>query len=400
MIRGHLRLVGRFLHELKRIEPEISDLAAAYQPKYFDQAIEAIQNVARFDPDDGEYGAPGSATKCVTIIKRIGRVLMSEYIKRDDREEQRITQNFMTLMESDIHGMINKTANRNQNERKRLKKVNLPVMDDMKQLAQYLQTESSKCYSKLAKSFDYKNWLQLSKLTLASIIVFNRKRVGDTENILVKEFEHREVMNEETNEQLFLDLSEESKEIAKQYCRMEVNGKKDRNVPVLLNLFMEKNIELLIAHRENAGLTSANKFLFGIPSSSNDKVLKACTVINRFSKLCGAKYPSFINGTNMRKHLATHCVTLKLSDPEVADVCAFMGHDELVHRKIYRQNTIDRQVVNMSKVLETAQGNIGQRNTVGEDDVRSRAVRKRKKSTPDQQVKSEYPRNVTLFNFC
>lgn len=54
----------------------------------------------------------------------------------------------------------------------------------------------------------------------------------------------------------------------------------------------------------------------------------------------------------------------------------------------------------MSKVLESAQGNIAEKNTVGEDDVRS-AVRKRKKSTPDHQVKSKYSRNVTnLFCFC
>jgi len=40
---------------------------------------------------------------------------------------------------------------------------------------------------------------------------------------------------------------------------------------------------------------------------------------------------------------------------------------------------------------------MAQSNTVGENDVGTRAIRKRKKSTPDQQVKGEHPGNVTDF---
>lgn len=79
-----------------------------------------------------------------------------------------------------------------------------------------------------------------------------------------------------------------------------------------------------------------------------------------------------MTATNMRKQLATMCVSLKLDDAEVADVADFMGHAELVHRNSYRQNTIDRQVVKMSQWLEAALGNVASIDTERKLDDESR----------------------------
>lgn len=359
MIRGRLRLIARFLNELKRIEPQVTDLATLYHPKFFDQTVEAIQAVARFNDDDNHYGAPCTATSCVTAIKQIGALLIREYIKLDDQEKQRLTKNFLTVMDTDIFDIINKTANENQSEMKRRRVVLLPTLNDLQLLNKYIQSESNYFYNELLKSFDYGQWLQLLKLTMISILVFNRKRVGDTENILLEEFKCRESLNENTNQQLFASLSTEAKEVARCYSRMRVRGKKDRIVPVLLKQSMEASLNLLIAHREEAGIPKKNKYLFAIhPSPIEDiVVVNAGVTLKKFAELSGAENPSRINGTNLRKQLATMCVSFKLDDAEVADVADFMGHAELVHRNIYRQNTIDRQVVMMSQWLEAALGN-------------------------------------------
>ena len=69
MIKGRLRLIARVLRELKRIEPEITDLKSLYHPKYFDRAVEAIQAVAGFDADNNKYGAPATASICVSTSR-------------------------------------------------------------------------------------------------------------------------------------------------------------------------------------------------------------------------------------------------------------------------------------------------------------------------------------------
>ncbi|XP_037033027.1 uncharacterized protein LOC119072014 [Bradysia coprophila] len=359
MIKGRLRLIARFLQELKRIEPEVKDLATLYHPKYFDRVVEAIQAVARFDVEKNEYGAPATASSCVTLVKQIGVILISEYIKRDDQELQRLTENFMTVMNIDIHNMINKTVNENQSKMRRRRVVNLPSLDDLKILNEYIQSECNVCYDELSKSFNYKKWVCLSKLTMISILIFNRKRVGDMENITLDDFHYKEEMNENTNQELFAALSDESKDLARRYSRMRVRGKLNRTVPVLLNQTMKKCLELLVSHREDALIDTKNDHLFALQPSPIEDInyINAGTTLKKFVELSGVKNPSSINATNMRKQLATMCVSLKLDDGEVADVADFMGHAELVHRNSYRQNTIDRQVVKMSQWLEAALGN-------------------------------------------
>lgn len=50
--------------------------------------------------------------------------------------------------------------------------------------------------------------------------------------------------------------------------------------------------------------------------------------LKKFVELSGVKNPSSISGTNLRKQLATMCVSLKLDDADVVDVADFMGHAE------------------------------------------------------------------------
>lgn len=360
MIKQRLRLIARFLNELKRLVPEITDLAALYHPKHFDRAVEAIQAIGRFDPDENEYGAPATASACVTAIKQIGLMLKTEYIKRDDQESQRLTQNFLTVFNNEIHNVINKTVNENQSASRRRKIIKLPSLDDLKLLNRFMESESNECYNDLSVSFDYPKWVYLSKLTMVSILIYNRKRVGDMENIIVEDFECREGTNEWSNQQLFASLSKEAQEIAIQYSRMRVRGKKNRTVPILLKESMVKYLELLISYRESAGISSKNKYLFALAPTQIDeiRVVGAGTALKHFAERSGTSEPASFTGTNLRKQLATMCVSLKLDDSEVADVADFMGHAELVHRNFYRQNTIDRQLVKMSQWLEAALGNL------------------------------------------
>ncbi len=141
---------------------------------------------------------------------------------------------------------------------------------------------------------------------------------------------------------------------------MKIRGKKNRTVPVLLNQAMQKRLDLIISLRDEAGTSPKNEYLFALPPTELQeiKVINAGTTLKKLVKLSGATNPSSITATNLRKQLATMCVSMKLDDSEVADVADFMGHAELVHRNNYRQNTIDRQVVKMSQWLEIASGNV------------------------------------------
>lgn len=101
---------------------------------------------------------------------------------------------------------------------------------------------------------------------------------------------------------------------------------------------MLKSIQLLLQYRKNANVPSDNLFLFGLPTINNkSKHLDACRLMRDFASLCGAENSSAIRGTALRKHVATKCVDLNLSDNQITRVANFMGHHEHIHKEIYRQ---------------------------------------------------------------
>lgn len=53
---------------------------------------------------------------------------------------------------------------------------------------------------------------------------------------------------------------------------------------------------------------------------------------------------------------------MELADTEVSDLANFMGHAEKIHKEIYRQPVVSRDILNITQHLEAAHG-CGSQNT-------------------------------------
>ncbi|XP_039308695.1 uncharacterized protein LOC113004523 isoform X1 [Solenopsis invicta] len=131
-----------------------------------------------------------------------------------------------------------------------------------------------------------------------------------------------------------------------------------RTVPVLLSAELLECIEIILKYRHDACVPAKNIYLFGIPgyNKSYFKYLDACELMRRFSTECGAERPWTLRATDLRKHIATISVALDLSENDVSDLAKHMGHAMAIHKEIYRQPIVSRDIVRMSQVLEKAQG--------------------------------------------
>lgn len=129
-------------------------------------------------------------------------------------------------------------------------------------------------------------------------------------------------------------------------------------MPVILDKELVQCIELILKHRKDAKVPEKNPYVFGIPSSSKRsfKYLRACTLMRNFSKECGAQIPHALRDTELRKHIATTCITLNLSENEVDDLANFMGHHEKIHKRHYRQSIPAVEIIRMTKFLQAALG--------------------------------------------
>ena len=128
-------------------------------------------------------------------------------------------------------------------------------------------------------------------------------------------------------------LSEDAKTIARRFKRMKIRGKLGRTVPVLLKPLVDKAINLILSYRQEMGISTDRQFLFELPSSCEliTKVVNACEVLRSMSVLCGATNPTSLRGTNLRKHMATKCISLELNEVLVKEIADFMGHDKKIH---------------------------------------------------------------------
>lgn len=142
-----------------------------------------------------------------------------------------------------------------------------------------------------------------------------------------------------------------------------------RTVPVILHSQLLESLQMILKYRNDAKVPSKNPFLFGIPNDNKKRIkyLRACALLRKFSGECGAKLPHALRGTQLRKHIATCCITLNLSEDQVGDLANFMGHDKNIHKSHYRQPIPELEILRITKLLEVAQGGTEEENEENKD---------------------------------
>ncbi len=356
-IRSKLRAAAKVLQLSKEISSEITDLSSVFHVKNCNAVIEAIRKMGKFDHHSKLFGSPGTASTTVTLINTIGEMMIVESMKLDDQEKERNAERFLKVFKKDVRTKINKRVAVTIAKNRRGKKLNIPTTADIMKLSQFLDTERDASFRELNKKYSYQTWLKLLQLTLVSIMIFNRKRAGEMGNLLVTDFHSRELVADQPD-MILKTIPEEMRNEIK--SGMEIRGKKERDVPVLLKHSWEECIHLLIRYRTQVGIPESNDFLFALPTQTRKvKTLNVWTVINSYANKCGAENPSSLKGTNLRKHLASYCATKNLKDRDITNMAAYMGHDPRIHLKIYRQNPLASRVAHIAPILMGAQGNNG-----------------------------------------
>ncbi|KAG5861496.1 hypothetical protein JTB14_022387 [Gonioctena quinquepunctata] len=355
MIRQKLRQAARFLYCVKALAEEITDLASVFHPKYVDVSIKAINEMAVYCEETRQYKAPSTASAIGTLLKFIGATLKIEYIKTEDDYKSKLVDKYLNLLNDELAICVNRTVVENQKERNRTEQIELPSSADIDCLHTYLKKNGRHQYNKLSTGFNIDTWKELLSLTLISVQVFNRRRAGEIERARIVEFNNQTRIDKDNNGEVYNSY----KKVAHHYIRFEIRGKLGRGVPVLLSRELESYINLILKHRQDAGVSPDNPFIFGVPNENDDFCyLKATVLLRKYSTECGAKNNITLRGTLLRKHLATTCVTLDLKDSEVTDVANFMSHHEKIHLEHYRQPIPLKDILRMSQLLEKALGNM------------------------------------------
>nr|CAI5857151.1 unnamed protein product [Callosobruchus analis] len=324
-------LLGRFLLAIQKINRNITELKKVYDPSMYDEVISALNVVGGFNNESNMYKAPSVAYNLGSLIKKNGQIFISDCVKRKNKQEQENAENLIKLLVDDISVSVNKTVSESQSQQFRRKVVTFPSNHDIKKLNSYLKRKRSEVLREVTENFSSGS---LAESTLISMQIFNRRRAGEIERIFIEDFETCRSIDEDS----LTDLSASSIAVANNDVRFEIRGKLNRSVLVLLSKDLLKCIETVLVNRKRAGVAIQNRYLFGIPGDGHEKYLRACKLLRRFSEECGAKFPK------------------TLRDNDISDIANFLGHSEKIHKTIYWQPVIRREILNISRILKTVQG--------------------------------------------
>ena len=184
-IRAHLRRLGRYLEAIRQTDPTITDLASTFDPKYYNEAIDAVNVIAELDPNTQQYKKPSVAAALGSALKKLGLIMESECIKDHNAEQKKNTKDFLKLIQEDYTYSINKGVYETMAHVQRTKKVNMPQIVDIRKLDDYLDKIIDKESAILKQKFDFDAWKNLAQATLIKLQVFNRRRAGEVERLKI-----------------------------------------------------------------------------------------------------------------------------------------------------------------------------------------------------------------------
>lgn len=225
-------------------------------------------------------------------------------------------------------------------------KLSLPLAEDIKKLQSYLKDSAGKCLASLNENVDIKRWVLLTRLSLAQLILFNRRRSGETQRMTCSDFNTRNI---NTNVDILVGLSDFEKKLLEKYSKVAVIGKRGRPVTVLLTPDILEQMQKLMDTRHIVGIPDTNPYVFA--QLSSDMPMRGSDCIRMFAVSAGLSNPSSITSTKLRKHIATMSQLMNLKKNELDMLASFLGHDILVHRNFYRLPQDTLEMTKVSKIL-------------------------------------------------
>ena len=198
---------------------------------------------------------------------------------------------------------------------------------------------------------DLNQWIQLCHMLMVRILLFNKRRVSEVEELKIKDI--LEIENNKDDEILSqMDLTE--KALAKRMSVVEVRGKSTRGlrkVFVILSEGMLLACKHLIQTRMYVGIDQSNEYLFARPGGS---VLDGCKAMRDVTNNCpGLECPHLIRTRLLRKYLATTLQLLDMNAEELKMIADHMGHSVAIHTDVYR---LQSSVLEKTKVARALIG--------------------------------------------
>ncbi|XP_071837289.1 uncharacterized protein [Apostichopus japonicus] len=343
-----MREVGRLLKNIQEVDPSLKTLAECIRPSCFDKVVEAVRKCAVYNSSTQQYQIPSLALKLGHSLKKCAAIQKVAGIKLEDGELKDYAERFEELCNLEWADSVSSHALSTLYQRKWNKPTILPLSEDVVNLHKHLNVKITESTKRLSTDPDKLAWYSLATATMAKIILFNRRRSGEVQRMPLEDYQR---CNTHTNEDILEDLTEWEKKLCQQLSRVETKGKRGRKVPILLTSEMKEAADTLVETRSSVGVSSTNRYMFARPTLGSKTPLRGSDCLSKMALESGAKCPSALTSTKLRKHIATVSQLFCLKRHELDILANFLGHDIRVHREYYRLPDDTLQMTKVARLL-------------------------------------------------
>ena len=250
---------------------------------------------------------------------------------------------------------ISSNALKSLDERKFNAPTYLPLASNVKKLSEYINKCKESAFKKLMENKSCsQTFKRLSELTLASILLFNRRRAGEIQRMTIENFQRGMMADPQCNG-IADSLGTIEKMLMDTLRRVEIRGKRGRRVPVLLRPTHVNHIKTLIDLRGEVGIPQENRFVFPRLYETAETPLEATKIMRTLSSEAELTSPELMMSTLVRKHIATTSQLVELAPSELQQLANFMGHDLNVHMNYYRLPDDIEQITKVGRILVAAE---------------------------------------------
>ena len=350
-VREKMRELGRLLLEIRKTDSKAM-LREYIHPSKFGEIASAARALGGLK--DGQFCNPSIALKVGHSLVQCASIIKSTGLIQGDSAVQKAATDFLELHKTEWKVQVSSRALGTLEERRWNKTENLPSTDDVQRVQAVLEDELEKGKAALRDVPSISNYTRLAKAALTSLMLFNRRRPGETSRLTLEIYASKSC---DVNDDVVKHLPPLEQNLCRSLTHVTVRGKRGRGVPLLLTQEMVEVLDLLVSSREAAGIDGLNPYIFIGEPGPNAAPLRGSDCVRYFARQAEAEN---ITATGYRKHVATMLQLLQLSETEMDVVARFMGHDIRVHRDVYRLPERTVYAAKISKILHVMNQGVGE----------------------------------------
>lgn len=325
-IAQKMRELGRFVLAVNELDSSVRYLHQICVPSRFELAVEGAKRIGGFDPESSQFKTASLVSKIGYSLKRAAEIAFGESRAAGDGEAESELKKFIHLLNTRWSSCFSRKALALSAKRE-VTPAELDrstVTEDLIKLHRFISGEEEEAARGLRAGPSLSTWKKLSEATLADICLFNRGRVGNIGRMLLQTYTHRKLKGAfvpsadqvKKNSKLELDLGA-------QLTRLEMEGQYGRNTLVLLTESMVSSVDLLVEHRERAGVSRTNPYLFA--RTEGPSFIRGLDCFRRAAMECGVKNPEALLSSCLREQIACYWQLMSLGEQESKRVASLLG---------------------------------------------------------------------------